>query len=37
MQTSKLPTTILNSIVLCFESNAKGLEETNQVHFPKPL
>jgi hypothetical protein len=37
MQTSKLPTTILDSIVDYFETNAKGPKEANQLHFPKPL
>jgi hypothetical protein len=37
MQISKLPSIILDSIVDCFETNAKGLEEANRVHFPKPL
>jgi hypothetical protein len=37
MHISKLPTTIPNSVIDCFEANAKGHEEANQVLFPKPL
>jgi hypothetical protein len=37
MKISKLTTIILDSLIDCFEDNAKGHEEANQVLFPKPL